>query len=123
LFWLSKIAEIMVINMHKSVLNNRLGFITVIWIMLLFAGCRSSKITEPGSKPVFFPPPPETPRLQFLKSFSGPEDLGIVTTSAFEKFVVGEPKKVEGIKAPYGLAIHEGKIYVCDVGKGMVEVV
>jgi len=95
----------------------------VIWTMLLFAGCRSAKITEPGSKPVFFPPPPETPRLQFLKSFSGPEDLGIVTTSAFEKFVVGEPKKAEGIKAPYGLAIHEGKIYVCDVGKGMVEVI
>jgi DNA-binding beta-propeller fold protein YncE len=123
LFYLSKIAEIMVINMHKSVLNNRLGFITVIWTMLLFAGCRSAKITEPVSKPVFFPPPPETPRLQFLKSFSGSEDLGIVTTSAFEKFVVGEPEKVKGIKAPYGLAIHEGKIYVCDVGKGMVEVI
>jgi sugar lactone lactonase YvrE len=113
----------MVINMHKSVFNNRLGFITVIWTMLLFAGCRSAKIAEPGSKPVFFPPPPETPRLQFLKSFSGPEDLGIVNTSAFEKFVVGEPEKAEGIKAPYGLAIHEGKIYVCDVARGMVEVI
>ena len=95
----------------------------MIWTMLLFAGCRSAKITEPAAKPVFFPPPPETPRLQFLKSFSRPEDLGIVTTSAFEKFIVGEPEKAEGIKAPYGLAIHEGKIYVCDVGKGMVEVI
>jgi len=95
----------------------------VIWTMLLFAGCRSAKITEQVSKPVFFPPPPETPRLQFLKSFSRPEDFGTVTTSAFEKFVVGEPEKTEGIRAPYGLAIHEGKIYVCDVGKGMVEVI
>lgn len=95
----------------------------MIWTMLLLAGCRSAKITETKSKPVFFPPPPETPRLQFLKSFSGPDDLGIVTTSAFEKFVVGEPKKFEGIKAPYGLAIHEGKIYICDVGRGMVEVI
>ena len=92
------------------------------WTLLLFAGCRSANIPEQRSKPVFFPPPPETPRLQFLKSFSGPDDLGIVTTSAFEKFVVGEPGKAEGIKAPYGLAIYEGKIYVCDVGKGMVEV-
>jgi sugar lactone lactonase YvrE len=109
--------------MHKSVFNNRLGFITVIWAMLLFAGCRSAKITETTSKPIFFPAPPETPKLQFLKSFSGPEDLGMVTAGAFEKFVVGEPKKFEGIKAPYGLAIHEGKIYVCDVGRGMVEVI
>lgn len=113
----------MVIIMHKSVLNNRLGNIIAIWAILLFAGCRSANITEMDYKPVFFPPPPETPKLQFLKSFSGPEDLGIVKTSAFEKFIVGEPKQTEGIKAPYGLAIHEGKIYVCDVGKGMVEVI
>jgi DNA-binding beta-propeller fold protein YncE len=113
----------MVINMHKSVLNNRLGFITAIWTILLFASCRSTNITESGSKPVFFPPPPETPRLQFLKSFSGPEDFGIATTSAFEKFVVGEPQKVAGIKTPYGLAIHEGKIYVCDIGKGMIGII
>jgi len=123
LAYLLKIAEIMGINMHKSVLNNGLGFIIVIWTLLLFAGCRSAKIAEPESKPIFFPPLPETPRLQFLKSFSGPDDLGIVTTSAFEKFVVGEPEKAEGIKAPYGLAIHEGKIYICDVGRGMVEVI
>jgi DNA-binding beta-propeller fold protein YncE len=112
----------MVMKMHKSVLFNRLALIAVIWNVCLFAGCRSSNIQEQQLKPVFFPPPPETPKLQFLKSFSGPEDLGIVTTSAFEKFVVGEPEKVEGIKAPYGLAIYEGKIYVCDVGRGMVEV-
>jgi len=112
----------MVMSMHKSVLNNRLGLIIIIWTILLFSGCRSANIPELRSKPVFFPPPPETPRLQFLKSFSGPEDIGIVTTSAFEKFVVGEPEKAEGIKAPYGLAIFEGKIYVCDVGKGIVEV-
>jgi sugar lactone lactonase YvrE len=118
----SKIAEIMVMKMYKSVLFNRLALITVIWNVCLFAGCRSTNIQEQQLKPVFFPPPPETPRLQFLKSFSGPEDLGVVTTSAFEKFVVGEPEKAEGIKAPYGLAIYEGKIYVCDVGKGMVEV-
>ncbi len=94
----------------------------MIWAMLLFSGCRSANIPEPRSKPVFFPPPPGTPRLQFLKSFSGPEDFGIVTTSVFEKFVVGEPEKAEGIKAPYGLEIFEGKLYVCDVGKGIVEV-
>jgi len=108
--------------MHKSVLINRLAYITAIWAMCLFSGCRSSNIQERELKPIFFPPPPETPRLQFLKSFSGPEDLGAVKTSAFEKFVVGEPEKAEAIKAPYGVAIFEGKLYVCDVGKRMVEV-
>ena len=117
-----KIAEIMVMIIHKSVLNNRLAYITVILAICLLSGCRSAKIQPQQPKPVFFPPPPEKPRLQFLKSFSGPEDLGAVKTSAFEKFIVGEPEREEGIKIPYGVAIYEGKIYVCDVGKRMIEV-
>ena len=108
--------------MHKPVLVKRLACITAILAMCFFSGCRSANIRKQEVKPVFFPPAPETPRLQFLKSFSGPEDLGAVKTSAFEKFVVGEPEKAEAIRAPYGVAIFEGKLYVCDVGKRMVEV-
>lgn len=118
----SKIAEITVMITHKSVFTNRLAYITVIWTLCLLSGCRSTKISVQEQKPVFFPPPPETPRLQYLTSFSGPEDLGTVKTSPFEKFIVGEPEKVEGIKIPYGIAIYDGKLYVCDVGKRMVEV-
>jgi hypothetical protein len=131
-----KIAEIMVMITHKSVLINRLAYkrnpdlrifrkmviLTAIWAVCLLSGCRSANIREQEAKPVFFPAPPETPRLQFLKSFSGPEDLGPVQTSAFEKFIVGEPENKESITIPYGVAIHEGKLYVCDVGKRMVEV-
>jgi len=94
----------------------------VISNVCLFAGCRSANIQEHKLKPIFFPPPPETPRLQFLKSFSGPEDLGVVTKSTLERFIAGEPEKVEGIKTPYGAAIFEGKLYICDIGKKMVEV-
>jgi sugar lactone lactonase YvrE len=117
-----KIAEITVMITHKSVFTNRLALITVIWTLCLLSGCRSSKIPVQEQKPVFFPPPPETPRLQYLTSFSGPEDLGTAKTSPFEKFIVGEPEKVQGIKIPYGIAIYDGKLYVCDVGKRMVEV-
>lgn len=117
-----KIAEITVMITHKSVYTNRLAYITVIWTLCLLSGCRSTKIPIREQKPVFFPSPPETPRLQYLTSFSGPEDLGTVKTSPFEKFILGEPEKVEGIKIPYGIAIYDGKLYVCDVGKRMVEV-
>jgi DNA-binding beta-propeller fold protein YncE len=131
-----KIAEIMVMITHKSVFINRLAYIkasnlrifrkmvilTAICAFCLLSGCRSANIRQQEAKPVFFPAPPEIPRLQFLKSFSGPEDLGPVKTSAFEKFIVGEPEKEEGITIPYGVAIYQGKLYVCDVGKRMVEV-
>jgi len=108
--------------MHKSVLINRLACISAIWAMCLFSGCWSANIQEQELKPVFFPPAPEKARLQFLKSFSGPVDLGAVKPSTFETFIVGEPEQAEGIRTPYGVAIFEGKLYVCDVGKRMVEV-
>ena len=108
--------------MYKSVLIKSLALICAVWVLSLFAGCESTRVETPRQEPIFFPPPPEIPRLQFLTSFSGPEDLGAVSTSAFEKFVLGEPELREGITTPYGVAIFEGKLYVCDVGKRMVEV-
>ena len=108
--------------MYKSVLFKSLTLINVVWVVSVFSGCQSVQVEQQSSKPVFFPPLPATPRLQFLKSFSGPDDFGATTTSTFERFVVGEPKTMEGIAKPYGVAIFKGKLYVCDVGRGMVEV-
>jgi len=107
---------------HKSVLNKSLALFSVIWTVCLFTGCRSGRIEQLVSEPVFFPAPPEVPRLQFLTSFAGPEDLGTRPTDGFERFVLGEPKTQEGITTPYGIAIFDGKLYVCDVGKSMVGV-
>jgi hypothetical protein len=109
-------------KMHKSVFIKSLALVCFVWALLPFAGCESARVETPRQKAVFFPPPPETPRLQFLTSFSGPSDFGAVSTGAFEKFVLGEPEVRDGITTPYGVAIFEGKLYVCDVGKRMVEV-
>jgi hypothetical protein len=81
-----------------------------------------AEIEREKPEPIFYPPPPEMPRLQFLKSFSVPEDLGGSAGGGFQRFVLGEPETKQGISKPYGMAIHNGKIYVCDVGKRKVEV-
>lgn len=107
--------------MYKSVLLKSLRLVSLFLIVGIFSGCPSIRDEQQILKPVFFPNPPETPRLQFLKSYSGPDDLGAVTASAFEKFVLGEPEIIDGISKPYGVAISRGKLYVCDVGKRMVE--
>ncbi|MHC4708373.1 MAG: 6-bladed beta-propeller [Planctomycetota bacterium] len=107
---------------HKPFLLNGLAFLGVIWAMCLFTGCRSVEVERPVSGPVFFPSPPEAPRLQFLTSFSGPEDLGARVTGGLERFVLGEQEAIEDIAAPYGMALFEGKLYVCDVGRKTVAV-
>jgi len=87
----------------------------------LFGGCGSSQQSSTAS-PVLYPPAPEKPRLQFLTSLSGPADLGAAGPSGLERFVLGEAQQKEGITTPYGLAMTDGKLYVCDVGKRRVEV-
>jgi len=99
------------------------SLMTGICALLMFAGsgCQKSASDE-AIGPVFYPGPPEKPRLQFLKSFSTPKDVGVQGVSGFQKFVVGEPETEEKIGKPYGVAMYEGKIYVCDVGKRVVEI-
>ncbi|MHC4437507.1 MAG: 6-bladed beta-propeller [Planctomycetota bacterium] len=107
---------------HKSVLLEGLAFICLIWTTCLLTGCRSAEVERPVSGPVFFPPPPEVPRLQFLTSFSGPEDIVSRTIGSFERYVLGEPELLEDIVIPYGMALFEGKLYVCDVGRELIAV-
>jgi len=69
--------------------------------------------------PTFFPPLPETPRIQFLQSFSAEEDVtGRIT--AFDEFLLGESESPQ-IAKPYGVDIHMGQILVCDtIGKAVL---
>jgi DNA-binding beta-propeller fold protein YncE len=97
-------------------------------VALILSGCQGpSEGPEPvRHKPVFYPEPPEKARLQFLRSIAGDQDLKgeAEKLSAFERFVLGDENKKTGrIEKPYGLAVYDGKIYVCDVGKRMVQVV
>ncbi|MBN1359022.1 MAG: hypothetical protein JW993_00440 [Sedimentisphaerales bacterium] len=91
-------------------------------VFYLLCGCGAPQRGGEIANPIFFPAAPEQPRLQFLKSFSGPADLGASGPGGFERFVLGQAEQQEGITTPYGLAIHDGKIYVCDVGTRRVKI-
>ena len=90
--------------------------ITCLCAALLAASCATAP--APQREPaVFFPPPPELPRIQYLTAFSSRKD--VEEQSGFNKFVVGEQQDVK-LDKPYGVAIHEGKIYVCDTNATVV---
>ena len=76
----------------------------------------------PTSAPAtFYPAPPLAPRLQFLVGYGGEQDLG-GGPSKFANFVVGKEPVRKPITKPYGLALHEGKIYVCDTGTATLDI-
>ena len=83
-------------------------------LMVLAAGCAAPLRKQEA--PIFFPPPPAPPRIQYLVSFSGLKD--IEEQSSFNRFVVGEKQDVK-VDKPYGVAIYDGKIYVCDTNNSV----
>ncbi len=87
-------------------------------VAAVMAGCATSTETKSARGAVFYPPLPNPPRIQYLATFSGPNDVG-AARSEFLDFVVGkESTDVEAIKKPYGVAIHDGRIFVADTRGG-----
>ena len=94
-------------------MNKVAGFLSAALVAAL-VGCAT-----PPKKPeaaVFFPPPPAPPRIKYLTSFSGQKD--IEEPSAFQKFLFGTIETLR-LDKPYGVAIFDGKIYVCDTNQGV----
>ena len=93
-----------------------LSFFALILIMLASCAKAPPPVKEP---PVFFPGPPDPPRIQFLKSYRSSLDLA-ARKSAFWAFVTGGYDKPTILDKPYGIAGYKGKIYVCDTNKGVM---
>lgn len=81
----------------------------------------ASKESADDEPPIFYPPAPNLPRLQYLTKYSSAYDVS-AGDSKFRDFVFGgEDKEEQVVQKPYGVAIHEGAIYVVDTrGAGYV---
>jgi DNA-binding beta-propeller fold protein YncE len=86
--------------------------------LALAAGCATKKPVPQNY--VVFPPPPDEPRIQYLMSYGSEADLG--GPGKFSTFLTGEEKVARPIWKPYGIAIRQGKIYVCDTQAGSVTI-
>jgi sugar lactone lactonase YvrE len=94
-------------------------------VFCVISGCQPPTVVEPEPlEPVFFPPSPDKPRLQFLTSFDSSKQFGAKTKrSGWEDFILGKAKRrQQEIVRPYGTAIYDGRLYVCDTGRRLVEV-
>lgn len=110
-------------KIYYSLSCKYLVVILAVFIMLNSNGCQQEVVEEIVLEPVFFPPAPNQPKLQFLTSYSGGENFDVAKPSFLENFVLGESEIPVGtIVNPYGMCIHKGKIYVCDTGQGDIKV-
>jgi len=100
----------------KTLSNAR--FYNALLVICLLAGCATKKPLPKNY--LVFPPPPDEPRIQYFTSFGSESDLG--GPGKFSEFLVGERQVARPIWKPYGLAISQGKVYVCDTQAGHVAI-
>ena len=110
---------------NKGLVLRHVLIVSVYVLFLMLSGCQQEVAVKEDFEPVFFPPPPVQPRLQFLTSYTGAEFSNTYKPSFLENYVLGDTSNVpEGMIAqPFGVAIHQGKIYVCDVGHNNIKVI
>jgi DNA-binding beta-propeller fold protein YncE len=99
-------------------------------IIIAIIGCASYEVQNPGSNlqspasNLFWPPPPQTPRIQYIGRISSTTDLG-VKKSWFKKVIesIAGEKDVEGMMLrPYGVFADADRIYVTDPGISLLHV-
>lgn len=83
--------------------------LTAAGVAMVLCGCATRRAGE--VERVFYPPAPDAPRLQFLKSFSSSDD--VAEQSLFSQFILGRFSP-DPINKPYGVATYSNCIYVCD---------
>lgn len=92
-----------------------IAFSFILWVTV--AGCvAQAPVTNESAtstKAVFFPPPPEAPRYQFLKSFYGPGDFEEKKAS-----FLGRDTGGMRFKKPYGVLLRNGVINLADTAAG-----
>ena len=102
----------------------------LIIILITIAGCAAYELGTQNAEPVMhetgpvWPPPPQTARIQYIRSISGPSDIGI-KKSWFRKTmdaIFGKDEATEMLLRPYGVFAGSERIYVTDPGNRLVYV-
>ena len=98
-------------------------------VMLVLAGLAVSCVSEKHGTPVeaapnpVWPPPPDEPRVVFVKTISGPADVG-QSLSAWHRlsnWITGETGESQRLQKPFGAALDEsGNLFLTDTGNGTV---
>ncbi|MBW2396933.1 MAG: hypothetical protein JRG95_22015 [Deltaproteobacteria bacterium] len=76
-------------------------------------GC-ATPVSDDGG-PIFYPLPPQRPRVQYLTRYVGATDLE-GRPSALMRFLVGDVTSERKMRKPASVAAHDGVIYVADPG-------
>jgi hypothetical protein len=93
-------------------------------LCLVLAGCAKDKACS--TKPTFFPPAPDEPRIQWLTGITSSTDLGEkVDQSAFSLVMSGreQPDVIKKIGKANGIVAYKNKLYIAETAHGRVVII
>lgn len=112
----------------------RMAFRTILYLLCCFifllTGCAAthheisvSALEDVTPNPVW-PPAPQKPRIQYLRSIAGSGETGLKKSWLKKTLdaVFGQEEGQEMMLNPYGICVHAGKIYVSDPGYRVLHV-
>lgn len=85
--------------------------VQVLLVLLVVCGCAGVSATK--QEPVFYPAPPNTPRLQFLTAISTESDLS-GKKAGFDEFITGGRETDRTMGRPYAVHAGNGMLYLTD---------
>jgi len=89
-------------------------------VISLLTNCASAPGQSEAEKPVF-PSPPDEPRFYFQQTLTSSADVLRESDEAiFKRLVTGQTRSGIGMGKPFGVSVHQGRIFVSDTLKRMV---
>lgn len=86
----------------------------LILLVITLGACSSTNTTKTESDYLLYPAPPDEPRIQFLTSFSNEDEFSGKSSGGFLETVLGEEQQRRAILRPYGIALHNDRLIMCD---------
>lgn len=88
------------------------SYLTFLFVAVFITGCAAAP--QAPQRRYFWPPPPDTPRIEFVASYWSADNFPRTAKQRFMESVTGlEPGK--GFDKPWGIASNgEGKVYIVD---------
>ena len=90
-------------------------------LLLTLSGCASAPPKQTFEPAPVYPPPPDKPRFIYERTLQTNEDVEKLTgLERLKIMATGRSPVVRGLVKPYGVAVHQGRVYVTDTAQDAV---